>query len=111
MCVAIVLLLFFVAAKAQLPEYHLQIFDYPSGIRPDAITSMDKDQKGMLWILYRSQVQSFDGKEVQNFRPSPRVNSMLCDKKGHIWVCSDKEVFLFSEKTGTFNPVAIEGGK
>ena len=110
-CVAIVLLLFFVAAKAQLPEYHLQIFDYPSGIRPDAITSMDKDQKGMLWILYRSQVQSFDGKEVQNFRPSPRVNSMLCDKKGHIWVCSDKEVFLFSEKTGTFNPVAIEGGK
>ena len=103
MCAAIGFLLFLVPAKAQLPEYHLQIFDYPSGIRPDAITSMDKDQKGMLWILYRSQVQSFDGKEVQNFRPSPRVNSMLCDKKGHIWVCSDKEVFLFSEKTGTSN--------
>lgn len=111
MCVVVGCLFFFVAAKAQLPEYHLQIFDYPTGIRSDAITSMGKDQKGMLWILYRSQVQSFDGKEVQNFRPSPRVNSMLCDQKGHIWVCADKEVFLFSEKTGTFNPVAIEGGE
>ncbi len=111
MCAVAVCLLLLVPAKAQLPEYHLQLFDYPSGIRPDAISAIDKDQKGMLWILYRSQVQSFDGKEVQNFRPSPRVNSMLCDKKGHIWVCSDKEVFLFSEKTGTFNAVAIDGNE
>ncbi|HRN56909.1 MAG TPA: two-component regulator propeller domain-containing protein, partial [Agriterribacter sp.] len=89
------------------PEYHLQLFDYPSGIRSDAVTAMDKDRKGMLWILYRSLVQRFDGKEVQNFRPSPRVNSLLCDKQGRIWVCAEKEVFLFSERTGTFNAVAV----
>ena len=110
MCIMAVCLLLLVSVRAQLPEYHLQLFDYPSGIRPDAITAMDKDQKGMLWILYRSRVQSFDGKEVQNFRPSPRVNSLLCDKEGRIWVCSEKEVFLFSERTGSFNTVAIEDG-
>ena len=106
-CIALWFLLVVLPAKAQFSEYHLQMFDYPSGIRPDAITSLGKDRQGMLWVLYRSKVQRFDGKEVQNFRPSPRVNSLLCDRKGCIWVCAEREVFLFSERTGTFEPVAI----
>ncbi len=108
-CVVICTAFFLSAAHAQLREYHLQVFDYPSGIRPDAINSMAKDQRGFLWILYRSQVQSFDGKETLNFRPADRLNSMLCDKQGNIWVCSDKEVFLFSEASGTFKPAVVEG--
>lgn len=99
------------AATAQLPEYHLQLFDYPNGIRPDNVGAIVKDDRGMLWILYWSLVQRFDGKEVQNFRPPGRLGSILCDKKGRIWVSSDKEAFLFSEKTGTFNVVPFEEGK
>lgn len=107
-CIALWFLLAMLPAAAQLSEYHLQVFDYPSGIRPDAITSLGKDRQGMLWILYRSKVQRFDGKEVQNFRPAPRVNSLLCDREGRIWVGAESNVFLFSERTGAFEPVAIE---
>lgn len=106
-CIVLWFLQVVLPAKAQVAEYHLQVFDYPSGIRPDAITSLGKDRRGMLWILYRSKVQRFDGKDVQNFRPSPRVNSLLCDREGRIWVCAERDVFLFSERTGTFEPVAI----
>ncbi|MCO5240865.1 MAG: histidine kinase [Chitinophagaceae bacterium] len=101
-------LLLLISAVAQVSEYHLQLFDYPSGIRPDEVQSMGKDEKGLLWIQYRSLVQSFDGKEVQNYRPAGRVNSLLCDKEGKIWVCSEEKVFLFSERTGAFIPVDID---
>lgn len=104
---ATVFLISFIAACAQLPDYHLQIFDYPSGIRPDEITAVAKDQKKMLWILYRTQVQSFDGKAVQNFKPAAQLYTMLCDKAGRVWVGSEHEIFLFSEITGTFKAVPV----
>ncbi|HRP32399.1 MAG TPA: histidine kinase [Agriterribacter sp.] len=107
-CVAAICVLLLGPVTAQLPEYHLQVFDYPNGIRPDNVVALAKDKRGMLWILYWSQVQRFDGKEVQNYRPPGRLGSILCDKKGRIWVTSDKEAFIFSEKTGTFEKVGIE---
>lgn len=109
-CVLAIGLLIGHAAFCQPSEYHLQLFSYPSGIRPDEVVSMTKDKKGFLWILYRSRVQSFDGKEVQDFRPAPRVKSLLCDKQGRIWVTADEEVFLFSEKAGTFRSVPLNPG-
>ncbi|MBX2925656.1 MAG: histidine kinase [Chitinophagaceae bacterium] len=101
--------IFFVTAKAQLPDYHLQLFDYPTGILPSEIIAIDKDQQKLLWILYRMQIQRFDGKEIVNFKPAGELISMLCDKKGRIWVCSRQEVFLFSPITGTFLPVFLDG--
>lgn len=93
---------------AQFQEYQLQFFDYPVGIRSDDILSLGNDQKGRLWILYRSKVQRFDGKESQTFAYAPRFKSLLCDKRGRIWISSEKEVSLFSEQTGTFNSVNVE---
>ncbi|MBX3255866.1 MAG: histidine kinase [Chitinophagaceae bacterium] len=107
--VTISFILFLVAAKAQLPDYHLQLFDYPTGILPNEIISIGKDQQKLVWILYRMQIQRFDGKDVVNFKPAGELISMLCDKKGRIWVCSKKEVFLFSPVTGTFLPVFLDG--
>lgn len=106
-CIGLCFWVLSIPVTAQFAEYQLQFFDYPSGIRSDEIVSLGKDQKGVLWILYRSKVQLFDGKEAQTFSPAPRLNSLLCDKKGHIWVCSEKEVFLFSEQTGKFDSVKI----
>lgn len=106
--VTIGLILSLITAKAQLPDYHLQLFDYPTGILPNEIISMGKDQQKLLWILYRMQIQRFDGKEVVNFKPAGELISMLCDKTGRIWVCSKREVFLFSGVSGTFVPVFID---
>lgn len=106
--VTISLILSLITAQAQLPDYHLQLFDYPTGILPDEIVSLGKDQQKLLWILYRMQIQRFDGKEVVNFKPAGELVSMLCDKSGRIWVCSKREVFLFSGLTGTFLPIFLD---
>jgi len=107
-----VILVFFLLAvfmaKAQLPHYHLQLFDYPTGILPNEITSMTKDRQKMLWILYNTVVQRFDGKEVQNFRLPGQLRHLFCDSSGRIWVSSRVEVFLFSPIKGSFFPVKIK---
>ncbi len=95
--------------RGQLPDYHLQLFDYPSGILPNEITSMAKDKQRMIWILYNTLVQRFDGKEVQNFKLRGQLTHLFCDTRGRIWVSSRTEVFLFSEIQGVFSPVTIAG--
>ncbi len=99
----------FTTARAQLPDYHLQLFDYPTGILPNEITSMAKDNQRMIWILYNTLVQRFDGKEVQNFKLRGQLNHLFCDSKGRIWVSSRTEVFLFSTVRGEFITVDIAG--
>ncbi|MBX3242616.1 MAG: histidine kinase [Chitinophagaceae bacterium] len=97
-----------ITAKAQLPDYHLQLFDYPTGILPNEIRSMTKDKQRMVWILYNTLVQRFDGKEVQNFRLPGQLAHLSCDSRGRIWVSSRMEVFLFSQEKGSFSRVKIE---
>lgn len=109
---SIILILFLlvtsVVVRGQLPDYHLQLFDYPTGILPNEITSMTKDKQRMIWILYNTLVQRFDGKEVQNFKLRGQLTHLFCDSQGRIWVSSRTEVFLFSETEGAFSPITIE---
>ncbi len=107
-CIATWFWMMVIPVTAQFQEYQLQFFDYPVGIRSDDILSLGNDQKGRLWILYRSRVLRFDGKESQTFGYSPRFKSLLCDNGGQVWVSSEKEVFLFSEQTGTFDSVKVD---
>ncbi len=95
-------------AKGQLPNYHLQLFDYPTGILPNEITAMSKDKQRMVWILYNTLVQRFDGKEVQNFKLPGQLNQLFCDNSGRVWISSRAEIFLFSQEKGSFLSVAIE---
>lgn len=94
-------------AAAQLPDYHLQLFDYTSGIQPGTILSVSRDKKGCLWVLYRRQVQRFDGKRTATFKQGQLLDNLLCDNAGQIWVTGANKIFLFSEEKGDFKQVYL----
>lgn len=94
-------------AQAQLPDYHLQLFDYTSGLQPGTISSVARDKRGCLWVLYRRQVQRFDGKRTVTFKQGLVWDNLLCDENGHVWVTGVNKVFLFSEEKGDFRQVYV----
>ncbi|MCG2613176.1 histidine kinase [Terrimonas sp. NA20] len=104
---AIVLVTMAGTACAQLPDYHLQLFDYTSGIQPGTISSVSRDKKGCLWVLYRRQVQRFDGKRTVTFKQGQLLDNLLCDEAGHIWVTGSNKIYLFSEENGDFRQVYL----
>jgi ligand-binding sensor domain-containing protein/putative methionine-R-sulfoxide reductase with GAF domain len=99
---AIVLVIIAGTACAQLPDYHLQLFDYTSGIQPGTISSVSRDKKGCLWVLYRRQVQRFDGKRTTTFKQGQTLDNLLCDDNGRVWVTAAHKIMLFSEEKGDF---------
>ncbi len=88
--------------RGQLPDYHLQLFDFTAGIQPGNINSLAKDKKGGLWILYRRQVQRFDGKRIETFKMGDFVDHLLCDSRGRVWLITPSKALLFSEPQGKF---------
>lgn len=95
------------ATRAQLPDYHLQLFDYTSGIQPGTISAVSRDKKGCLWVLYRRQVQRFDGKRTVTFKQGQVLDNLLCDDNGRVWVSTAHKIFLFSEEKGDFKQIYI----
>ena len=93
---------------AQLDDYHLQVFNYTSGILPGDISQLMKDKKGFLWILYNNRVQCFDGQEIQTFNPTSALQTFFCDKQNRIWVCAKSGAFLFSEKENVFDKIPVK---
>ena len=95
------------SALAQLPDYHLQLFDYTTGILPGGINALIKDKNSVLWLQYEDRVQRFDGQQTQTFRPDPFLQHIYCDSNGRVWVIAKENVFLFSEKSGTFKNITV----
>ncbi|MFT4155415.1 ligand-binding sensor domain-containing protein [Parafilimonas sp.] len=93
--------------SSQLPDYHVQQFDYSSGIRPGNIIALSKDSKGFLWILYSHSVQRFDGSGIVDFKPGFNLENILCDNKGRLWVNSRRQVFCFNENKQAFEEVPV----
>lgn len=100
-------------AHAQLGDYHLQLFDFNSGIKPGTIISMTKDHEGFLWILYTRSVQRFDGKEIKTYRFPEGITHITCDDAGRVWVNSSTAIFLFNTLKLDFEsiPVKTKAGK
>ncbi|HEX7846504.1 MAG TPA: histidine kinase [Chitinophagaceae bacterium] len=94
--------------KAQLPDFHLQVFDYTSGIQAGIITAVAKDKKGFLWILYQRQVQRFDGKQVTTYKLNDNFTHLLCDDEGNVWVSCYAHVMKYTDDTRAFREVKIK---
>lgn len=94
--------------KGQLPDYHLQLFDYTSGIRPGNILSVSKDTRGFLWILYPRQIQRFDGNYINTYKLPEAFNHMLCDDAGRIWLSSAQKILLYSDSSDSFKEINLQ---
>lgn len=99
--------LFAQTLSAQLPDYHLQVFDYSYGIRAGNILGISKDKAGFFWILYYRSVQRFDGKQVKNFPADTYLKRLFCDDMGGVWTASDKKVYRFIDDARQFREVPV----
>ncbi len=93
---------------AQLPDYHLQLFDYTAGLRPGTIEAVTKDQKGFLWILYPRSVQRFDGRRAVSYKAGNGMTNIHCDEQGRVWVSSSGKVYRFDEDGQQFKAVRVK---
>lgn len=98
---------FFSPVFSQLPDYDLQQFGYSYGIRAGNTIAFERDLKGFLWILNPRLVQRFDGKQTRDF-PVPEVMySILCDKKGRVWVRSTQNVYRYINDYHQFRKIPL----
>ncbi len=96
------------AVHAQLPDYHLQVFDYSSGIRPGNIVAVMKDQKGFLWVLYPRSVQRFDGRRTISYKVTGDMLHLYCDEDGRVWAGSSRKVYRFDEELQNFRAIPVQ---
>lgn len=94
-------------AAAQLPDHHLQLFNYSVGIRPGNYVALSRDNRGFLWILYPRSIQRFDGKNITEFPLHGAFQHLHTDPKGNIWASSATQVLCFSDDLGGFQPVPV----
>lgn len=103
--------LFLPDLNAQLPDYHLQLYDHNSGIRPGAINKVARDSKGYVWISYPRQVQRFDGKNAEIFRIDGWVSGLFCDDEGNVWLNTPEKILKFNEDRRAFSEVRVNSAK
>lgn len=97
----------FFTLHAQLPDYHIQMFDYNLGVKPGTIRGITKDQKGFLWIQHPRLIQRFDGRKTESFNPGGNYAGMICDDNGKLWVYTTDKLFCFEEKIKDFKEVKL----
>jgi hypothetical protein len=94
-------------AIAQLPDYHVRLFDESFGIRTVGLRRMTKDRQDFVWLLYRNRVKRFDGKRITEFFPGEGLTSIFCDPGNQVWVSSTTTLYRFVNDHTGFRPVEI----
>lgn len=97
-----------ITANAQLPDYHIRLFDENFGIRTVGLRRMTKDHYGFIWLMYNNRVKRFDGKRIKEFFPGERLNSLLCDRENQVWVSSVDKLYTFKDDHAGFRTVEID---
>ena len=90
---------------AQLPDYHVQVFDEKNGIYTYQMQNIIKDENEFIWILYRDRIQRFDGKRTKEFALEDRMNSMICDRQNRIWAASRAHIFRYRDDRKGFEKI------
>ncbi len=93
---------------AQLPDYHVQLFDASFGVRTYEVKKVIKDQQDFLWILHNDRVQRFDGRHINDFLFEEEPHSILCDRNNRVWVSSGSKLYRFSNNHKGFQVVPVD---
>ncbi|HSK14434.1 MAG TPA: hypothetical protein VK907_14535, partial [Phnomibacter sp.] len=99
--------LFPISVHGQLPDFHLQFYDYAVGIRSGNIETMARDARGFLWILYPRSVQRFDGRRIVTFGGLADVRRLYCDHHGGVWVSSGYRSYRFDDVGQKFDSIPL----
>jgi len=93
---------------AQLPDYHVRVFDESNGIQTGRMIKVIKDPAGFIWMLNTDYIQRFDGKNTRHFSIDETMVSIEYDSKGGIWAASASHIFRYVNEHRGFVPVAFD---
>lgn len=91
--------------KAQLPQYHAQVFGAEQGIVAGSITDVFKDRQQFVWITAGSKLQRFDGRNVYDHAFESHILQALCDRDNQIWVLSGQKIWRSQDSRMAFRAV------
>ncbi len=80
------------------------------GLLSNNVRAIWQDKTGYLWIGTESGLQRYDGVRFRTIL-NDRVEQIVSDSAGRVWIRSGKKVGIFNTQTFLFTPVAYEGSK
>jgi len=92
---------------AQLPDYHVQLFDESYGMKSD-MEYVIKDSRGFIWLASNEVVYRFDGKSIKEIPLYENLNTIFCDSYDNIWVNSSRTVYQFKNDLAGFVPLQLD---
>ncbi len=101
-------LIAFQQGSAQLPDYHVQLFDESFGIRTNDVKRVIRDKQGFVWVMHNDRMQRFDGKHVKDYIFDTKLYSFICDSNNQIWVSATSKVYRLSNDARGFDPIEID---
>lgn len=95
-----------VQALAQTSTYHVQVINQNNMVSPGEIIQLLKDSKGFLWLLTRTRVQRYDGKEFLSFSFDERCTGIAEDNEGKIWMAGRQNIYCYKNNHLGFEKIA-----
>jgi ligand-binding sensor domain-containing protein len=95
---------------AQLPDYHVQLFDESYGMKSD-MEHVVKDNKGFIWLASNEAVYRFDGRTMKEFPFPEFISTLICDEHGRIWMNSRKNIYQFKNDRLGFVRMAMDSSE
>ena len=92
---------------AQLPDYHVQLFDQSYGLKTN-LEKMIKDKRGFTWMVSSEMILRFDGKNTKEFPNDEFLLSIVEDPDGNVWVNSAFSIYRFANEHLGFIPVPFD---
>ena len=91
-------------------KYYFTIINGHDGLSQTDIKAILQDSEGFMWFGTRNKLNRFDGNSIQVFdcydsvanKRNNNISSLYEDKNKHLWIGTDKGIFIFNPVYETF---------
>lgn len=105
--------LFITSGHAALGNYYFTIIGRDKGLSQTDVKAIIQDSNGFMWFGTRNKLNRYDGKSFQIFncydhaaqKQNNNISSLFEDRNKHLWVGTDKGVFILNPQNGIFTYV------
>lgn len=92
------------AASQAFPELQFEHITVKDGLSSNSVTAIAEDQQGFIWIGTAGGLNRYDGYRFKKYYHSNKdsnslvnngVQTIFCDSKGRLWICTEDGVSCF----------------
>lgn len=100
-----------ISANVNAKEYIFENVTSNAGITFNAISKLAEDKNGFIWFCCTNGLYNYNSSEIKKFdfdqsKPnapiSEQVRYIYRDRKGKLWICTDRDICLYNENKNAF---------